>query len=687
MAHENETLHFSLPLEAHQQYVELGSQQGAGQARAARPASAGQALADQSLQAGQAFAGAARPGQPAGKNQPAHDAPTYDDVTNALALDVIGEVRMKLMMAFRFLNTALWKMPTVVSSHPMALATDGKQLVVSPLYTIARFQEGMNEITRDYLHLLLHCVFRHPLDEEHINAAAWSLACDVVVESIALEMTEQRCVCANDAQRREEIAAIQRDLGHLSPAKLYRIFADAEAGGARARQAGFNPARVWDLRQLFQRDCHDAWANVRHSREGEQKSEDDQGVRKRNLSDRLQDKPEDTFEEDQQERKSEGDATPLDNLENASASESQGDQQEDDAATQGGAQTGSEQQASRDASDDTEQSNEQLADGSAPQEPTSAEEEASDFEDEGAPQPRDDAPDSEAADAADVGADDSDSAAGSKTPHEWGADDADESERAAQEQRLREQLEQQRQEWEDIAKQIEMDLQSFSQGKGDSSKALSQNLAIANRRLANYHDFLRQFATMGEDMKINDDEFDYIYYTYGMDTYGNMPLVEPLEYQESNRVREFVIALDTSGSCSGELIRNFVTRTYDILRESEGFGDKVNIHLIQCDNKIQADLKIENVQDLEKYCQQFQAFGFGGTDFRPVFEYVNELCDQGEFENLRGLIYFTDGLGTFPAAPPAYETAFVFMDDGASRIDVPPWAMKVVMDEEEIFGL
>ena len=396
----------------------------------------------------------------------------------------------------------------------------------------------------------------------------------------------------------------------------------------------------------------------------------------------MQDKPEDTFEDDQQERNGEGDATPLDDLENASASESQGDQQEDDAANQGGAQTGSEQQEARDTAEDTEQSDEQLAGGSAPQEPTSAEEEASDSEEKGAPQPGNDAPDSDLADTADSGADDSDSSADANDP-----DGADESERAAQEQQLREQLEPQRQEWEDIAKQIEMDLQSFSQGKGDNSKALSQNLAIANRCLANYHDFLRQFATMGEDMKINDDEFDYIYYTYGMDTYGNMPLVEPLEYQESNRVREFVIALDTSGSCSGELIRNFVTRTYDILRESEGFGDKVNIHLIQCDNKIQADLKIENVQDLEKYCQQFQAFGFGGTDFRPVFEYVNELCDQGEFENLRGLIYFTDGLGTFPVAPPAYETAFVFMDDGASRIDVPPWAMKVVMDEEEIFGL
>ena len=242
------------------------------------------------------------------------------------------------------------------------------------------------------------------------------------------------------------------------------------------------------------------------------------------------------------------------------------------------------------------------------------------------------------------------------------------------------------QQWKKLSERVQADLKSFSRGK-TKSESIEKNLAQAVKDRVRYSDLLSRFTMMNEDMQINDDEFDYIYYTYGLKTYGNMPLVEPLEYQESNRVREFVIALDTSGSCSGELIRNFVTRTYDILRESEGFGDKVNIHLIQCDNKIQADLKIENVQDLEKYCQQFQAFGFGGTDFRPVFEYVNELCDQGEFENLRGLIYFTDGLGTFPTTPPAYETAFVFMDDGASRIDVPPWAMKVVMDEEEIFGL
>ena len=647
--------------------------------------------------------GTARPGQPAsaGSAQPGKSATppltlpgsseeqsaTYEEMIKALTLDILSEARMKLMMAFRFLDTALWKMPTTVDVHPLSLATDGRTLIASPLYTLARFEQGINQVVRDYLHLLLHCVFRHPLDEDHINVSAWSLACDMVVEAIALEMTENRFICEDDDKRKAELRAVEKDVGTLSPAKLYRIFADAEINGQRARAAGFNAARLWDLRMLFQRDCHDFWVNVRHSREEDQKQDSDQAIRKRNLSDRLQDTPQDSRpqEQDQGEGNQENnqennqDQGALQSQEDASdqgALQSQEDAADQSASQQqGGTLSADQQQASA-----AQQTGEKQS-GQGEQQKQQGDEDARD--DSGA---RDDDGDEAAGnDAADSNAAENADALNTSTPEN--EEELSDEERAALEEQLQQALAQQREEWEEIAKQIEMDLQSFSQGQGGGGQALVQNLAIANRRLANYHDFLRQFATMGEDMKINDDEFDYIYYTYGMNTYGNMPLVEPLEYKESYRVREFVIALDTSGSCSGALIRSFVTRTYDILRESEGFGDKVNIHIIQCDNKIQTDLKIENVEDLEKYCREFQAYGFGGTDFRPVFEYVEELCDKGEFENLRGLIYFTDGLGTFPQVAPQYETAFVFIDDGGRTITVPPWAMKVVMDEEEIYGL
>ena len=74
--------------------------------------------------------------------------------------------------------------------------------------------------------------------------------------------------------------------------------------------------------------------------------------------------------------------------------------------------------------------------------------------------------------------------------------------------------------------------------------------------------------------------------------------------------------------------------------------------------------------------------GLGGTDFRPVFDYVNQLLIKKEFINLKGLIYFTDGCGFFPPYKPKYETAFVFIDNEYNIPDVPPWAIKLVLTEE-----
>ena len=211
-----------------------------------------------------------------------------------------------------------------------------------------------------------------------------------------------------------------------------------------------------------------------------------------------------------------------------------------------------------------------------------------------------------------------------------------------------------------------------------------QNLTVANRKPANYDDFLRRFATVAEDMCVSDEEFDYVYYTYGLTYYGNVPLVEPLECQESKRVREFVIALDTSGSCSGELIRIFVERTYSILRQQASFGRDINVHLVQCDNRVRSATKVTSLAQLESYADSFWVSGGGGTDFKPVFEYVDDLVESGEFNDLRGLVYFTDGYGAFPTRAPDYDVAFVFVDDADTNVKVPSWAMKVTMTQEEV---
>ena len=241
--------------------------------------------------------------------------------------------------------------------------------------------------------------------------------------------------------------------------------------------------------------------------------------------------------------------------------------------------------------------------------------------------------------------------------------------------------------WQDISSQIDMDMEAFSGKIGLNVGTFQVNLTVANRKRYDYRAFLKRFSALSEEMKTSPDEFDYISYTYGLSRYKNMPLIEPLEYQESNRIRDFVIAIDTSASCAGKLVRTFAEKTYDVLKNSEGLGHKVNIHVIQCDCDVTRDVKITSIRDIDRAFEEFVTRGFGGTDFRPVFKYVDELVRTRELANLKGLIYFTDGLGKYPVTPPAYETAFVFVDDTPRERKVPPWAMKVIMDEDDVFEL
>ena len=67
-----------------------------------------------------------------------------------------------------------------------------------------------------------------------------------------------------------------------------------------------------------------------------------------------------------------------------------------------------------------------------------------------------------------------------------------------------------------------------------------------------------------------------------------------------------------------------------------------------------------------------------------MFEYVEKLKEEKEFTNLKGMIYFTDGFGTFPAKKPDYETAFVFMNNDYNVPDVPPWAIKLIFSDDDI---
>lgn len=241
-----------------------------------------------------------------------------------------------------------------------------------------------------------------------------------------------------------------------------------------------------------------------------------------------------------------------------------------------------------------------------------------------------------------------------------------------------------KEDWDDKREKMQVEMEAFANEASDDDKDLMNQLAVENRERYNYKEFLRKFSVLKETVQVDPDAFDYVFYHYGMELYGNMPLIEPMETKEIRRIEDFVIVIDTSMSCSGDLVKKFLEETYSVLSQSESFFKKVNIHIIQCDDKVREDVLIQKHDDLLRYMDNLELHGMGGTDFRPAFMHVDKMVKAQKFRSLKGLIYFTDGYGIFPVKMPVYDVAFVFMQENYNDVDVPPWAIKIVLSPEDI---
>jgi len=482
-----------------------------------------------------------------------------------IAKEVMLLSRNTLLVNMRFLDAAINQFILFPTDYDSTLLTDGKHLIYNPKRIIRNYKSAKEIPVRDYLHVILHCVFQHMYGAPNLDRPVWDLACDIAVEYSISEMNLAATTTARQTAQQEIYDQLKKELKYLTAEKIYRYY----------KEKGITEKKLALLRGSFYADNHEIWYWT---------------IQQINV------------------------------IIGVSSSSSSDDEQDDsDGQGKGQGKNGD--------SDDDGQNNGQSGNGDGD----------GDGEDDG---------------------EDGYSQKGKQSKI-----------------------------WKDIAEHMQMDMETFSKRAGNQAGNMLQNLKEVTREKYDYTSFLKKFAVMNEAMKINDDEFDYIFYTYGLSLYKDVPLVEPLEYKDIKQIKEFVIAIDTSGSTSGELVQAFVQKTYNILKSSESFSKRVNIHIIQCDTEIQEHVKITTQEEFDEYMKKMKIHGLGGTDFRPVFSFVDELIRAHEFTNLKGLLYFTDGYGDFPGKKTPYETAFVFIDDEENNYDIPPWAIKLVLTKEELGSL
>lgn len=215
------------------------------------------------------------------------------------------------------------------------------------------------------------------------------------------------------------------------------------------------------------------------------------------------------------------------------------------------------------------------------------------------------------------------------------------------------------------------------------TRNVTQKIRLSGARRHDYRDLLKSLARWGEEMKLNDNEFQYASYLYGLEHYDGMPLLEPLEYEETSRIRELAIVIDTSASCSHSLTQAFLEETRNLLLEEDLFFHPFNLHILQCDKEVERDDKVTSSEDLKDYIDTLEICGMGGTDFRPAFSHIRYLQDCREFTDLSAILFFTDGSGLYPSEAPDARTVFIFLKGHYEAIDVPDWAEILVLETNE----
>ncbi len=113
----------------------------------------------------------------------------------------------------------------------------------------------------------------------------------------------------------------------------------------------------------------------------------------------------------------------------------------------------------------------------------------------------------------------------------------------------------------------------------------------------------------------------------------------------SEQLPEVVIAIDTSGSIDTESLSKFSAEASNVL----GAYD-TTIRVIFCDSRIHK----EEVYTRADLPMKLKPIGGGGTDFRPVFDYIKKNNHTPAC-----LIYFTDLYGSFPIQEPEYPTMWL----------------------------
>ena len=215
------------------------------------------------------------------------------------------------------------------------------------------------------------------------------------------------------------------------------------------------------------------------------------------------------------------------------------------------------------------------------------------------------------------------------------------------------------QDWDEWGQQAAQ----LGKAQGRESGHMAEMLAASHQSQLDWRDLLRRFMT-------SNTKEDYSW------SRPNRRLIDEGPYMpalHSPSMEDVVFAIDTSGSMRSEVLSAVWTE----IRDAAADVEPSQVIVIQCDTQV------NSVEQYEPHGtpDQIEMLGRGGTEFRPVFDAIEELGIRPA-----ALIYLTDlgvyGGDDYPALEPIYPVLWVTYDEPPEEM-TPPWGERIDIDMEE----
>jgi len=580
--------------------------------------------------------------------------PTAQGSLNDLGSRILNQSRYELSLSMRHLARALDRLPYEMDFNTQRMGTEGERIHFHPEFIFQLFMESPQKLNRLYMHSLLHCLFRHMFKNEDKKEELWNMACDIHVEYVLDSLDVDLLKRPAGEYRENTFQRLEEKIKTLSAERIYQYLEEADLD-----------YDAWErLEREFYKDDHVFWKVIDREDALGQEGEGDGDGAPLPMPEDFSPHDNPSGEENEGEKKDSGDNTSAEKSEDKDKSPREGKSSEDASPQSGTPSNGEGKEEKNQEAGNQEPENRGSEGEGNTGEGNSGEDSQGEAKQE----------DSQ-----------SGNSSGKKQEERKKAENRKPTGQGQREEReAKKKRDDLSKEWEDISKRTEQEIEHSSKEKQEEQGSLAWFLRLEQKKYTDFRDFLRRLSVDREEMEVDLDSFDYGYYYYGLEQYGNMPLIEENEYREGRKLQELVIAIDTSHSTKGEMVKGFLEETAGILKQKDAFFQKVKVHILECDDELRKDICLENVEDLEQYSKNFAVKGGYGTDFRPVFRYVSDLQKRGELKNLKGLMYFTDGKGRYPKEAPPYVTAFVFpKGEDIDDDNVPFWAMKLYQREKD----